>query len=121
MAVVNCLSASLAERGFFFAFAWDIPSKCEHTFTGQLASPCNQVVAAPHSLVGWGTMWCRAQPLPHSNRCVHDLIAVPLPCRDFGAYIRACEKHGRENIRAITAEVDGKTQEEVAAYSKVCV
>ncbi|EFJ50690.1 hypothetical protein VOLCADRAFT_80059 [Volvox carteri f. nagariensis] len=39
--------------------------------------------------------------------------------RDFNAFVRACEKYGRENIPQIAAEVDGKTDEEVHAYAKV--
>eukprot|EP00842_Homolaphlyctis_polyrhiza_P006653 jgi/Hompol1/698/HPOL_004308-RA len=39
--------------------------------------------------------------------------------RDYYAFCRANEKHGRENIEAIAREIDGKTLEEVAAYSRV--
>ncbi|GLI59043.1 hypothetical protein VaNZ11_000871 [Volvox africanus] len=39
--------------------------------------------------------------------------------RDFNAFVRACEKYGRENIPQIAAEVDGKTEDEVRAYAKV--
>ena len=39
--------------------------------------------------------------------------------RDFLAFIRAAERHGRHSISEIAAEVDGKTEEEVAAYSAV--
>lgn len=41
-------------------------------------------------------------------------------CRDFNAFVRACEKYGRESIPQIAAEVDGKTEEDVRAYAKVC-
>ncbi len=41
------------------------------------------------------------------------------PSRDFNAFIKACEQHGRDNIKAIAASLEGKTYEEVAAYSKV--
>eukprot|EP00124_Ichthyophonus_hoferi_P002492 Ihof_evm11s171 gene=Ihof_evmTU11s171 len=39
--------------------------------------------------------------------------------RDFAAFKRACEKHGRKNIDIISTEVEGKTPEEVEAYSAV--
>ena len=39
--------------------------------------------------------------------------------RDFVAFCKACEKYGRENLEAITSEVDGKTIDEVTAYSNV--
>ena len=39
--------------------------------------------------------------------------------RDFGAFVRACEKHGRTALDAIAAEVDTKTPDEVRAYAKV--
>ncbi|KAG2445911.1 hypothetical protein HXX76_000514 [Chlamydomonas incerta] len=39
--------------------------------------------------------------------------------RDFNAFVRACEKYGRENIPQIAAEVDGKTEDEVREYAKV--
>ncbi|KAG2500855.1 hypothetical protein HYH03_001616 [Edaphochlamys debaryana] len=39
--------------------------------------------------------------------------------RDFNAFVRACEKYGRENVPQIAAEVDGKTEDEVRAYAKV--
>lgn len=38
---------------------------------------------------------------------------------DFSAFVRACEKHGRDALAAITAEVEGKTEEEVRAYAVV--
>lgn len=43
------------------------------------------------------------------------------PCArsDFNAFVRACEKYGRENIPQIAAEVDGKTEDEVREYAKV--
>mmetsp|Transcript_10066 Transcript_10066/g.36776 ORF Transcript_10066/g.36776 Transcript_10066/m.36776 type:complete len:1049 (+) Transcript_10066:144-3290(+) len=45
--------------------------------------------------------------------------------RDFNAFVRACEKYGRDDIESITAELgliespNPKTEEDVAAYSKV--
>ena len=39
--------------------------------------------------------------------------------RDFNQFIRLHEKYGREDIDAISKEVDGKTPEEVVEYSKV--
>ena len=39
--------------------------------------------------------------------------------REFNAFVRAVEKHGRNNLEAISAEVEGKTKEEVVTYSKV--
>ncbi|EIE25592.1 hypothetical protein COCSUDRAFT_46779 [Coccomyxa subellipsoidea C-169] len=38
--------------------------------------------------------------------------------RDFNAFVRACEKYGRNSLAEITREVDGKTEEEVSTYSK---
>ncbi|KAK7387869.1 hypothetical protein VNO78_22665 [Psophocarpus tetragonolobus] len=39
--------------------------------------------------------------------------------KDFNAFIRACEKYGRNDIRSIASEMEGKTQEEVERYAKV--
>ncbi|KAJ6848530.1 putative chromatin-remodeling complex ATPase chain isoform X1 [Iris pallida] len=39
--------------------------------------------------------------------------------RDFNTFIRACEKYGRKDIKSITSEMEGKTEEEVERYSKV--
>ncbi|KAJ3330871.1 hypothetical protein HDU76_004637 [Blyttiomyces sp. JEL0837] len=39
--------------------------------------------------------------------------------KDFMAFIKANEKYGRENLDAIAAEIEGKSQEEVKAYSEV--
>ncbi|BAF04958.1 probable chromatin-remodeling complex ATPase chain [Oryza sativa Japonica Group] len=39
--------------------------------------------------------------------------------RDFNTFIRACEKYGRNDIRSIAAEMEGKTEEEVQRYAKV--
>ncbi|KAG8636593.1 ISWI chromatin-remodeling complex ATPase CHR11 isoform X2 [Manihot esculenta] len=39
--------------------------------------------------------------------------------RDFNTFIRACEKYGRNDIKSIASEMEGKTEEEVERYSKV--
>lgn len=39
--------------------------------------------------------------------------------RDFGAFVRACEKYGREALPQITSEVEGKSEDEVRAYALV--
>ncbi|RWR94121.1 ISWI chromatin-remodeling complex ATPase CHR11 [Cinnamomum micranthum f. kanehirae] len=39
--------------------------------------------------------------------------------RDFNSFIRACEKYGRNDIRGIASEMEGKTEEEVERYAKV--
>lgn len=39
--------------------------------------------------------------------------------RDFNAFVRAAEKYGRDALSSIAAEVEGKSEEEVRAYSKV--
>ncbi|KAL3648866.1 hypothetical protein CASFOL_005269 [Castilleja foliolosa] len=39
--------------------------------------------------------------------------------RDFNAFIRACEKYGRNDIRSIASEMEGKTLDEVERYAKV--
>ncbi|XP_075516542.1 putative chromatin-remodeling complex ATPase chain [Primulina tabacum] len=39
--------------------------------------------------------------------------------RDFNAFIRACEKYGRNDILSIASEMEGKTEEEVERYAKV--
>ncbi|KAL1548505.1 ISWI chromatin-remodeling complex ATPase CHR11 isoform X1 [Salvia divinorum] len=38
--------------------------------------------------------------------------------RDFNTFIRACEKYGRNDIRGIASEMEGKTEEEVERYAK---
>ncbi|KNA07706.1 hypothetical protein SOVF_169400 [Spinacia oleracea] len=38
--------------------------------------------------------------------------------RDFNSFIRACEKFGRNDIKSIAAEMEGKTFEEVERYAK---
>lgn len=40
-------------------------------------------------------------------------------CRDFNAFVRACEKYGREQVESIAREVEGKSVEEVREYSQV--
>ncbi|PIA61608.1 hypothetical protein AQUCO_00300848v1 [Aquilegia coerulea] len=39
--------------------------------------------------------------------------------RDFNAFLRACEKYGRNDIQSIAFEVEGKSEEEVERYAKV--
>ncbi|KAL3508055.1 hypothetical protein ACH5RR_033437 [Cinchona calisaya] len=39
--------------------------------------------------------------------------------RDFNTFIRACEKYGRNDIKGIATEMEGKTEEEVERYAKV--
>ncbi|XP_057538927.1 ISWI chromatin-remodeling complex ATPase CHR11 [Amaranthus tricolor] len=39
--------------------------------------------------------------------------------RDFNTFIRACEKFGRNDIKSIAIEMEGKTYEEVERYAKV--
>ncbi|CAL1397128.1 unnamed protein product [Linum trigynum] len=38
--------------------------------------------------------------------------------RDFNTFIRACEKYGRNDIKSIASEMEGKTEEEVERYAK---
>ena len=38
--------------------------------------------------------------------------------RDFNAFIRACEKHGRTNMDAIAKEVESKSEEEVRSAAQ---
>ncbi|ONM32115.1 ISWI chromatin-remodeling complex ATPase CHR11 [Zea mays] len=39
--------------------------------------------------------------------------------RDFNTFIRACEKYGRNDIKSISSEMEGKTEEEVQRYARV--
>ncbi|KAJ6911783.1 ISWI chromatin-remodeling complex ATPase CHR11 isoform X2 [Populus alba x Populus x berolinensis] len=39
--------------------------------------------------------------------------------RDFNTFIRACEKYGRNDLKSIATELEGKTEEEVERYAKV--
>ncbi|XP_030508642.2 ISWI chromatin-remodeling complex ATPase CHR11 [Cannabis sativa] len=39
--------------------------------------------------------------------------------RDFNTFIRACEKYGRNDIKSIALEMEGKTEVEVERYAKV--
>ncbi|KAK6913809.1 Helicase, C-terminal [Dillenia turbinata] len=39
--------------------------------------------------------------------------------RDFNTFIRACEKYGRNDVKSISSEMEGKTVEEVERYAKV--
>ncbi|KAG9132606.1 hypothetical protein Leryth_023055 [Lithospermum erythrorhizon] len=40
--------------------------------------------------------------------------------RDFNSFIRACEKYGRDDTINIATEMEGKTEEEVERYAKIC-
>ncbi|KAK3038999.1 hypothetical protein RJ639_027484 [Escallonia herrerae] len=39
--------------------------------------------------------------------------------RDFNTFIRACEKYGRNDVKSIASEMEGKSEEEVERYAKV--
>ncbi|KAL3505775.1 hypothetical protein ACH5RR_031157 [Cinchona calisaya] len=39
--------------------------------------------------------------------------------RDFNTFIRACEKYGRNDIKGIASEMEGRTEDEVERYAKV--
>ncbi|GAB2211189.1 hypothetical protein Droror1_Dr00016481 [Drosera rotundifolia] len=39
--------------------------------------------------------------------------------RDFNTFIRACEKYGRNDVKNIAAEMEGKSEAEVERYAKV--
>ncbi|XP_054787919.1 ISWI chromatin-remodeling complex ATPase CHR11-like [Prosopis cineraria] len=39
--------------------------------------------------------------------------------RDFNTFIRACEKYGRNDIKSIASDMEGKMEEEVDRYAKV--
>ncbi|KAF7146167.1 hypothetical protein RHSIM_Rhsim04G0217800 [Rhododendron simsii] len=39
--------------------------------------------------------------------------------RDFNTFIRACEKYGRNDVKGIASEMEGKSEEEVERYAKV--
>uniref|UniRef100_A0A6N2K231 SANT domain-containing protein n=2 Tax=Salix TaxID=40685 RepID=A0A6N2K231_SALVM len=39
--------------------------------------------------------------------------------RDFNTFIRACEKYGRNDLKSIATELEGKTEEEVERYAKI--
>ncbi|KAH0895930.1 hypothetical protein HID58_045498 [Brassica napus] len=39
--------------------------------------------------------------------------------RDFNTFIRSCEKYGRNDIKSIASEMEGKTEEEVERYAQV--
>lgn len=39
--------------------------------------------------------------------------------RDFVSFCKACEKYGRDSIESIASEIEGKSLEEVKAYSAV--
>jgi SWI/SNF-related matrix-associated actin-dependent regulator of chromatin subfamily A member 5 len=65
-----------------------------------------------------------ARPLSEEEQLERDRLLTENPFkdwmrRDFNAFLRACEKHGRANIDAIAKEVESKTEEEVKAYAEV--
>ncbi|XP_074339857.1 putative chromatin-remodeling complex ATPase chain [Apium graveolens] len=39
--------------------------------------------------------------------------------KDFNSFIRACEKYGRNDVKGIASEMEGKTEEEVERYAEV--
>ncbi|CAN7037991.1 unnamed protein product [Brassica rapa subsp. trilocularis] len=39
--------------------------------------------------------------------------------RDFNTFIRSCEKYGRNDVKSIASEMEGKTEEEVERYAQV--
>lgn len=39
--------------------------------------------------------------------------------KDFNAFIKGCELHGKENLSKVAREVDGKTEDEVTRYASV--
>jgi len=39
--------------------------------------------------------------------------------KDFNAFVRGCETHGRENLADVAADIEGKTEAEVKAYARV--
>jgi len=39
--------------------------------------------------------------------------------KEFTAFVKACERYGRDNMQFISQDVEGKTPEEVKAYAKV--
>ena len=39
--------------------------------------------------------------------------------RDFNTFTRACEKFGRNDVKGIASEMDGKSEEEVERYAEV--
>jgi SWI/SNF-related matrix-associated actin-dependent regulator of chromatin subfamily A member 5 len=39
--------------------------------------------------------------------------------KDFNTFVKACEKYGRDDVKRIASEMEGKTEEEVERYAKV--
>ncbi|GMH18788.1 hypothetical protein Nepgr_020629 [Nepenthes gracilis] len=39
--------------------------------------------------------------------------------RDFNTFIRSCEKYGRNDVKSIASDLEGKTEEEVERYAEV--
>ena len=64
-----------------------------------------------------------AQPLTQSEKRRRDAMLQEgfgdWTRKDFQAFCRACEKYGRDDISSIATEIDGKTWEQVRAYSMV--
>jgi hypothetical protein len=63
-----------------------------------------------------------ARPLTEDEQLERDTLIAENPFkdwmrRDFNAFIRSCEKHGRENLTAVAREVDSKSEDEVRAYA----
>ena len=66
-------------------------------------------------------IWKLCSPRPSS----HDFIILLIQGftnwskREFNQFIKACEKYGRDDLDNICQDVEGKTPEEVRAYSAV--
>jgi len=67
----------------------------------------------------------RDQPpkLTEEERAERDVLLESAPFkdwskRDFAAFIRGCERYGRDSLPEVAKEVEGKTEDEVRAYSK---
>lgn len=64
-----------------------------------------------------------AQPLTQSERRRRDTMLQEgfsdWTRKDFQAFCRACEKYGRKDVTSIASEVEGKTLDQIKAYSKV--
>ena len=62
-------------------------------------------------------MNCTLQPLSEAEVAERDLLLESgfsnWNRRDFNAFVRAAEKHGRVAIKEIAQEIDGKTEDDV--------
>ncbi|TXG71780.1 hypothetical protein EZV62_000359 [Acer yangbiense] len=58
-----------------------------------------------------------AEELEEKERLLEDGFST-WSRRDFNTFIRACEKYGRNDIKSIALEMEGKTEEEVERYAK---